>query len=69
MVYLDGFGNTLCLRWPGLLCIYHTLSYSFYSLPLTHSTEQHYLFSHIYMVLPERLSLMGECMGTLQKEL
>ena len=47
MVYSDGFGNTLCLRWPGLLCMYCTPSYSSYSLPLTRSTEQHCLFSHV----------------------
>ena len=46
-VYLNGFGNALCLRWPGLLCMYCTPSYSSYSLPLTRSTEQHYLFSHV----------------------
>ena len=57
MVYSDGYGNTICLRWPGLLCMYHTPSYSSYSLPLTHSMEQHYLFSHVqqkhYLIILE----------------
>ena len=65
MVYLDGFSNTLCLRWPGLLCMYCTPSYSSYLLSLTCSIEQHYLFSHVYMMSLGRLSLMGECMETL----
>ena len=47
-VYSNGFGNTLCLRWPCLHCMYCTPSYSSYSLPLTCSTEQHYLFSHVH---------------------
>ena len=69
MVYSDGFGNTLCLKWSGLFCMYHTPSYSFYLLSLTYFTEQHDLFSYIYMASLGRLSLMGEYVGTLQKEL